>query len=161
MKKIHTRPKLILYAFSGMGINMLNIMMGSYLCSALLIGGFAKKVVPFQTMTGRDLVVPAVWAAFVFIAKVIDGIIDIPMAAFSDNLRTKWGRRRPAILAGLIILVAAYVLFLIVPDSHGKTMINTVYYGVLLCIFYSFYTLTMVPYTNPAMEGIHMEKKGM
>ncbi len=57
MKKITGRGKIILYAASGLGINMLNLMMGSYLCSALLVGGFAAKDVPFQTFAQRDLVV--------------------------------------------------------------------------------------------------------
>ena len=44
MKKITKKRSLILYACSGLGVNMLNMIMGSYLCSALLVGGFDKNV---------------------------------------------------------------------------------------------------------------------
>lgn len=159
MKKIHARHELILYAFSGMGINMLNIMISSYLCSALLIGGFGKAAIPFQTMAQRDLVIPAVWAIFVLAAKIIDGVIDIPMAAFSDKLRTRWGRRRPAILIGLVMVVAAYALFLVIPDSRSGSVINTIYFGLLLCVFYSFYTLTMVTYYATFTEIVNTQQE--
>ena len=151
MNKIHGKGKLILYAFSGMGINMLNLMMGSYLCSALLIGGFKGADVTYQTYRGIDLVVPAVWAIFVLVAKIIDGVIDIPMASLTDNLRTRFGRRRPSLVIGLVPLVVSYALFLIVPQN-APSLLNTIYYGVVLCVFYSFYTLTMVTYYTTFTE---------
>ena len=46
MNKIHRKWQLMLYAVAGMGVNMLNLMMGSYLCSALLIGGFSADAIP-------------------------------------------------------------------------------------------------------------------
>lgn len=146
MKKIKGKGKIMLYAVSGMGVNMLNLMVGSYLCSALLIGGFGKDVIPFQTYAQRDLIIPAVWAIFALAAKILDGIIDIPMASLTDRLKTRWGRRRPSILIGLVMTVAAYLLFLVIPDAGGASMLNTVYYGIVLCVFYCFYTLTMVTY---------------
>ena len=96
MRKLTKRSQMMLYAVSGMGVNMLNLMMGSYLCSALIAGGFAAKDVPFQTFAGKDLVIAAVWSIFVLIAKIVDGVIDIPMASFTDQLKSKWaaaGRR--------------------------------------------------------------------
>lgn len=158
MKKLKTRPQMLLYAISGMGVNLLNLMMGSYLCSALLTGGFKDEAVKFQTFTGSDLVVPAVWSIFALAAKILDGVIDVPMASFTDRLRSRWGRRRPALLIGLIPMVLAYVLFLIVPQK-GATLLNTVYYGVILCIFYSFYTLTMVTYYATFTEIVETERE--
>ena len=35
---------------------------------------------------------------------------------------------------------------LFTPNPDGMTLLNTVFYGVVLCVFYSFYTLTMVTY---------------
>ena len=156
MRKITGRGRIILYAMSGLGINMLNLMMTSYLCSALLVGGFGEEAVRNQTYTGHDLVVPAVWAVFALVAKIIDGVIDIPMAAFTDGLRTRFGRRRPALLIGLIPLLAAFVLFLIIPTGEAS-IVNTVYYGVILCVFYSFYTLTMVNYYATFTEIVETE----
>lgn len=146
MKKLDKKWKLLIYGISGMGVNMLNLMMGSYLCSAILIGGFGEAAVPFQTFEQHDLVIAAVWGIFVVVAKVIDGVIDIPMASLTDNMKTRWGRRRPALIIGLIPMIASYLLFLVCPSPSGVSLLNTIYYGVVLCIFYSFYTLTMVTY---------------
>ena len=119
MKKLKKRPAMLLYAISGMGVNMLNLMMGSYICSALLVGGFGEKAIPFQTYIGHDLVVAAVWAVFVLVAKILDGVIDIPMASFTDRLKSKFGRRRPSLVIGLVPMIAAYLLFLVIPDRSG------------------------------------------
>ena len=159
MKKLKKRSQMILYAVSGMGVNMLNLMMGSYLCSALLIGGFGKADIPFQTYAQRDLVIAAVWLVMVFLSKVIDGIIDIPLASFTDRLKSRWGRRRPSIAIGMVIMVIAYVLFLVIPDPSGATLLNTIYYGVLLCIFYCFYTLTMVSYYATFTEIVETDSE--
>ena len=158
MKKLKTRPQMLLYAISGMGVNLLKLMMGSYLCSALLTGGFKGDAIKYQTFTGSDLVVPAVWAGFEMAAKILDGVIDVPMASFTDRLRSRWGRRRPALLIGLIPMVLAYVLFLIIPQK-GTTLLNTIYYFVILCIFYSFYTLTMVTYYATFTEIVETEQE--
>ena len=146
MKKITKKGQIILYAASGLWINMLNLMMNSYLCSALLGGGFGEAAVPFQTFAQRDLVLNntllwfkalTVWGLCVLIAKIIDGVIDVPMAAFTDALRSRWGRRRPSLVIGLSILIASYLLFLVIPQPQGATWLNTLYYAVVLCIFYT------------------------
>ena len=43
MKKITSRKKLLLYGCSGMGVNMMNLIVGSYLCSALTRGSHVHK----------------------------------------------------------------------------------------------------------------------
>ena len=85
MKKLGSKKQIALYAVSGMGVNLLNTMMTSYLCSALIIGGFGDAAIKNQTYLQRDLVDAAIWGAFVLIAKIIDGIIDVPMAALTDD----------------------------------------------------------------------------
>ena len=146
MRKLDRKWQMLLYACSGFGVNLLNLMMGSYLCSALLIGGFKGNAILYQTYNGNNLVIAGVWATFVLIAKIIDGVIDIPMASFTDRLQTRFGRRRPSIVLGLVPMIAAYLLFLVIPHPQGESLLNTLYYGIILCVFYSFYTLTMVTY---------------
>lgn len=146
MRKLDRKWQMLLYACSGFGVNLLNLMMGSYLCSALLIGGFKGNAILYQTYNGNNLVIAGVWATFVLIAKIIDGVIDIPMASFTDRLQTRFGRRRPSIVIGLVPMIAAYLLFLVIPHPQGESLLNTLYYGIILCVFYSFYTLTMVTY---------------
>ena len=160
MRKLTKKSQMFFYAIGGMGVNMLNLMVGSYLCSAIIASGFKEEVIANQTFLSRDLVIPAVWAVFGVIAKIIDGIIDVPMASLTDNLKTRFGRRRPALVIGLVPMILAYVLFtLVTPNPGGMTLLNTVYYGIVLCIFYSFYTLTMVTYYATFTEIVETQQE--
>ena len=145
MKKITSRKKLALYGCSGMGVNMMNLIVGSYLCSALLTGGFAAEDIGLWTYVDKNLVVATLWAALSFVARVLDGIIDLPFASFTDRLKTRWGRRRPSLVIGFVPMIIAYLLFL-VPLDQGETVKNTIWFGALLMIYYAFYTLTMLTY---------------
>ncbi len=156
MKKITDRKKLILFGCSGLGVNMLTLMMGSYLCSALLVGGFEDHIESW-TYLNKDLVVAGLWAVLVFLAKALDGIIDLPLASFADRLHTKIGRRKTAILIGYIPMIISYLLFLF-PLNAGATWLNTLWFGALLCIFYTCYTLTMLTYYASFSEICDSEK---
>lgn len=156
MKKITSRKALALYGCSGLGVNMLTIMMGSYLCSALLVGGFEEHVESW-TYLNKDLVIAGVWAVLVFFAKALDGVIDLPLASFADRLNTRFGRRKTALVLGFIPMIIAYLLFLI-PLDNGESLLNTVWFGVLLCIFYTFYTLTMLTYYATFSEVCETER---
>lgn len=159
MQKIKSKKGLILYGCSGLGVNMLNIIVGSYLCSALLVGGF-KEHIESWTYLNTDLVVAGIWAVLVFFAKALDGIIDLPLATFADKLKTKLGRRKTAILIGIVPMIVAYLLFL-VPLTKGESVLNTIWFGALLCIFYACYTLTMLTYYATFSEVCETEKEAV
>ena len=159
MRTLKKKSQQRFYALSGLGVNTLNLMVGSYLCSALLVGGFGESAIPYQTYAQKDLVIAGVWSVFVLIAKVLDGIIDIPMAAFTDRLQSRWGRRRPSLMIGFIPMVLSYAAFLIIPEPSGVTVFNTVYYFLVLCVFYSSYTLTMVTYYATFTEIVETEEE--
>ena len=160
MRKLTKKWQMFLYAIGGMGVNMLNLMVGSYLSSAIIASGFGPDVVGNQTFLSRDLVIPAIWAIFGLIAKIIDGVIDVPMASFTDNLKSRFGRRRPALIIGLVPMILAYVLFtLITPYKGGESLGNTFFYGIALCVFYSFYTLTMVTYYATFTEIVDTQEE--
>ena len=156
MQKITSRKKLLLYGCSGLGVNMLNLMIGSYLCSALLTGGFGEHIESW-TYLNKNLVIAGVWSVMILVAKILDGIIDIPLSSFTDRLKTRWGRRRPSIVIGFIPMIIAYVLFLI-PLSNNADLLNTIWFGVLLCAFYTFYTLTMLTYYATFAEVVEKEQ---
>ena len=156
MQKLDKRWKIILYGCSGLGVNMLNMIVGSYLCSALLVGGFDKHVENW-TYLNRDLVVAGLWATLILVVKVLDGFIDIPLSNFTDNLRTRWGRRRPAIVMGFIPMVLGYLLFL-VPLNNCATLGNTLWFAAMLGLFYCAYTLTMLTYYATFAEIIENDR---
>lgn len=157
MQKLKKKSQIALYGCAGLGLNMLNIIVGTYLCSALIADGFESNVESW-TYANKNLVIAGIWAVLVFAIKIFDGIVDIPLSSFTDNLRTKWGRRRPAILIGLIPLLVSYVLFL-VPLQDGATVMNTVWFGILLAIYYASYTLTMITYYATFAEIVETESE--
>ena len=158
MQVIHSKRKLFFYAFGAMGVNLLGIIIGSYLVSALLTGGFKEADWANHTYLSKDLIVASAWAVFALVAKIIDGVIDIPMASLTDNLKTRWGRRRPAIVLGVVPMTLSFLAFLLIPQSQGLDWGNTIYYFVMLAIFYTTYTLTMVTYYATFTEIVDNEK---
>ena len=156
MKKITSKKKLLLYGCSGMGVNMLTLMVGSYLCSALLVGGFDEHIESW-TYISKDLVVAGLWAVLVFFAKALDGLIDLPLSTLADKMHTRLGRRKTAILIGFVPMVISYLLFLC-PLNTEATILNTIWFGALLCIFYSFYTLTMLTFYATFSEVCESEQ---
>lgn len=156
MKKLTSKKQLILYGCSGMGVNMLTLIVGTYLTSALLVGGFEDNVESW-TYLNKDLVIAGIWSVLYFCAKALDGIIDLPMAFFTDRINNKFGRRKTGLLIGLIPMIIAFVLFL-VPLNDSATVLNTIWFGVLICIFYTFYTLTMLTFYATFPEVCENEK---
>lgn len=156
MQKITGRMKLFLYGMAGLGVNMLNLIIGSYLCDALMVEGFQENIENW-TYFNKTLVVAGIWSIMIALAKVLDGIIDIPFAGWTDKLKSRWGKRRPAILMGMIPMMIAYVLFLFPPQNVEHSIVNTIWLGVVLCVFYAFYTLTMVTYYATFSEIVDNE----
>lgn len=159
MRKFTSKKQLILYGCAGLGINMLSLFMGSYLCSALMTGGFEKNVEQW-TYLNKDIVVYALWTVLAFFAKALDGFIDLPFAYLIDKIKCKFGRRKMGLLIGVIPTIITFVLFLI-PLNDSATILNTVWFGVILCLFYSFYTLTMLTYYATFREVCATEKDVM
>lgn len=157
MKKISGKRKLLLYGMAGIGVNMLNLIIGSYLCDALMTEGFDANIENW-TYLNKTLVVAGVWSIMIAIAKIIDGVIDIPFAGWTDKLKSKWGKRRPAIILGMIPMIISYVLFLLPLQNSEHSILNTIWFGLLLCIFYAFYTLTMVTYYATFSEIVDNEQ---
>lgn len=157
MKTFHKKRSLALYAFGGMGVNMLNLIIGAYLCDAIMAVGFGTNI-EYWTYANKTLVVAVVWGIFATVAKIVDAVIDIPLATFSDRLRTKWGKRRPALLMGLIPMMLAYVAFLNPLSQEANSMLNTVWLGAMLTIFFVFYTLTMGTFYATFSEVTDNEK---
>lgn len=157
MKTFHTKKSLWLYALGGMGVNMLNLIIATKLCDALMTKGFETNI-EYWTYANKTLVVAGVWTAMTIIAKIIDAVIDIPLATFSDRLGTKWGKRRPALLIGLIPMMLAYVAFLNPLSWEANSLLNTIWLGFVLANFFVFYTLTMGTYYATFSEVTDNEK---
>lgn len=87
----------------------------------------------------------------VFIPKIWDVVTDPIMGHFSDRVQTKWGRRRPFLLAGSLALPLFFALLFWVPDFDSPTgSFWWVMITFVLCA--TGYTLFQVPYVAMPAE---------
>ena len=156
MKKLEKKWQVYLYGCTGLGINMLNLIIGSYLCSALLVGGFEAHVEEW-TYLNKDLVIAGIWSVLILAAKVLDGVIDLPASSLMNKIKSRWGRRRPAIVMGFVPMIIAYVLFL-VPINKEATLLNTIWFAAMLFIYYISYTFTMLAFYATFSEIVSNEE---
>lgn len=82
------------------------------------------------------------------IPRFIDAILDPIMGYISDNTRSKWGRRKPYIFGGAIIVGITFILMwqLKVPENgNNHETYNFIYFLVMSVIFYLGYTIFAAP----------------
>jgi hypothetical protein len=155
-----SKPKLFAYGFSAIGINLLNLVMGIYLCHALYLPRTADGVIETAganfTFMSKDLVIIGIWGVVITIAKIVDGVIDVPLANLVDRLNFKIGKRKSGLLLGFIPMTISFLLFLFIifKDNltDGNLWVNTVWFGVLLILFYCSYTCSMLAYYGSFAE---------
>lgn len=93
----------------------------------------------------------------IMIAKLWDAISDPLMGNFSDNFRSKWGRRKPFIFLGGVLIIPA-LLFLFAPWSWGMEQGSPAYSlkVAVVVIAYVVYctvsTVSQVPYCSLSSE---------
>jgi Na+/melibiose symporter-like transporter len=91
-------------------------------------------VVYFKFLTDVMLIPPGMSGTIVLITKLWDAAIDPVLGILSDNTRTRWGRRRPAIFAGGFLIVAA-MAFLFMP-VQGWAYASKVVYVTFSWLFF-------------------------
>lgn len=85
------------------------------------------------------------------VCRVWDSVTD-PIAGFwSDNTRSRWGRRRPFIFAGAVLTGVLFPLLWFVPRGLS-TGAAAAYFLVASLIYYTAYTLYSVSYTTLGLE---------
>lgn len=88
---------------------------------------------------------PAAIGTILAIGRVWDAITDPWMGSISDNLRTRWGRRRPLIFLGAILCGVTFPLFWSVPAGWGTA---GQFWWLLIAgiAFYTAFTIFSVSY---------------
>ena len=101
---------------------------------------------------GVILIIPRLW----------DAVSDPIIGHFSDNLRTRWGRRRPLLLVGGILVAVFFVVIWWVPKGEmvhawfptesGFQAFQLVYILISLLLFYTACTIFEIPHGALGME---------
>ena len=145
-RNLNSIGKEILYAASGFGANLMMIIMGAYFTDAVnpaALGTSSSAIL--QTITGACLVVPGLFAVLGIVGKVFDGLIDIPFASITDNLKTKWGRRRLPIAICIIPMIVSFILCWI-PVFGENQLGNTIWIFAWQIVFFATYTMNLIAF---------------
>jgi len=119
---------------------------------------------PAQALQNKGALIfaPAAgFAAGMLVARILDGLVDIPIASWTDNMKSKWGRRRPLMLLGMIPAAIAFILlwyppFPVAGMTDGNAG-NAIYIAIMSSVFFFFYTLMTVPYLASLSELVKDE----
>jgi GPH family glycoside/pentoside/hexuronide:cation symporter len=94
---------------------------------------------------------PALIGLAVSISRVLDAFTDPMMGNISDNLRTRWGRRRPWIFLGAIVMSVFFILTWF-PSPGWSDSTIAVFLGINCALFYVGFTMWGIPYGALGME---------
>ena len=138
----------IVFSFSGFGPNLLMILMGAYFTDAINPAALNTNGVSLQAIGSACYILPLVFPILWMLAKIFDGVIDIPMAAITDSLKTKWGRRRPPIAVCFIPMVVSYAMcwIPIFGADEAMQLANTIWIVCWALVFFATYTMCLIAF---------------
>lgn len=84
---------------------------------------------------------PEVVGGILFAVRLADAIFDPTFGAISDRVRMRWGRRRPWLLIGTVMLTVAIWHAFLPPET-----VTWVYFLTWMIILYASWTMVIVPY---------------
>lgn len=94
---------------------------------------------------------PLAWGLIFFAPRAFDAITDPIMGYISDNTRSKWGRRRPYVFIGGIVLGISYIAMWQLYRENTLTF-NFIYFMGFSLLFYLGLTIFSVPYVAMGYE---------
>jgi GPH family glycoside/pentoside/hexuronide:cation symporter len=127
------------------------------LCLAYGAGSIGAGI--FSTIPGLlllfyltdTLAVPAGLAGLaILIPKLWDIVTDPIVGAWSDRTRTRWGRRRPFLLAGALLLPPCFMALFMAPV--GDPTVSFFWVLIAFCAAAGAFTLFQVPYATMPTE---------
>jgi Na+/melibiose symporter-like transporter len=86
-----------------------------------------------------------------FIALLWDAVTDPVVGSWSDNFRSRWGRRHPLLLAGGVPTAFMFLALFAPPASLGETGMFVWFLGVSI-LLRTFLTIYFIPYTAMGAE---------
>jgi GPH family glycoside/pentoside/hexuronide:cation symporter len=130
MTQTLSRREKFMYGVGDIGFSLTTTILGAYFAI------FLTDVVGIR---------PAIAAIAIFIGRSWDYINDPIFGYLSDRTRTRWGRRRPFLLFGMLPLVVTFSMLWWRPSWQGSIALAG-YYAVAYILFEAANTLLYMPY---------------
>lgn len=92
-----------------------------------------------------------VLSGILIILRIWDAISDPVMGNISDNTRTRWGRRRPHMLVGALLMVIIYPFFWFLPNIFPPAF-HAAALTVIGLLFFTAFTVWSMPYYALQLE---------
>ncbi len=127
----------------------------AYGVGALMDGGGVALMscIMLNYMTDGLGIAIGIASTIMMIAKVWDAITDPLMGFISDNTRSKYGRRKPYMFIGGILLIVGLFLLFAPIKEWGMSLGGMIAYVIVMYILWNtFSTITQVPYCSLASD---------
>ena len=121
------------------------------------LGMLANQMFPaalgiFMVVLVQDMGFPTwMWGILFFLPRAYDAILDPIMGFISDNTRSKWGRRRPYVFIGAIMLGVGFIAMWQLHRADGIPY-NFAYFLFWSLVFFTGLTVFSIPYVAMGYE---------
>ena len=154
---LNKRWKEVIFAASGLGPNLLMVLMMAYFTDAVIPTGLTADI-NFWSYSGVTLVSVIIFPILWTLGRVFDGVIDVPLAALTDSIKSKRGKRFFTILVSFLPMVVSFVLCWIpifgkgADITLGQQIGNTIWIFVWSIVFFASYTLALITFYGSLSE---------
>lgn len=142
--------KEVLFAMSGFGPSLLMIIVGAYFTDAINPSSLPIGSPMAISPNGYVFILPLVFPVLIMIAKMIDGVVDIPLANLIDNLKSKFGKRRFPILVGVApMILSHFMIWWMISDNQT---IMTIWIITWIIVFFVSYSNNLIAFLGSIAE---------